>query len=140
MLWCPAPMVRLLIVEDHPIPAVAVSGVFKGDRFAREATEVHGARAFFEKPFELGHLLEFIEQLCGLNPPLPLDDEGDEVVVFEDASLMDMGDEPGFASDDEDEPLFGPPVEETPPVVQGLTLVEEAEGPPGSETPPPPTH
>jgi|GEM_PF-752600 len=123
----------LSALRDHAIPAVAVSGVFKGDRFAREATEVHGARAFFEKPFELGHLLEFIEQLCGLNPPLPLDDEGDEVVVFEDASLMDMEDEPGFASDDEDEPLFGPPVEETPPVVQGLTLVEEAEDPLGSE-------
>ncbi|ATB34374.1 response regulator [Melittangium boletus] len=125
----------LSALRDHAIPAVAVSGVFKGDRFAREATEVHGARAFFEKPFELGHLLEFIEQLCGLNPPMPMEgeDEGDEVVVFEDASLMDMEDEPGFVSDDADEPLFGPPVEETPPVVQGLTLVEEVEDPLGSE-------
>ncbi|WP_239576495.1 response regulator [Archangium primigenium] len=125
----------LTALRDHAIPAVAVSGVFKGERFAREATELHGARAFFEKPFELGHLLGFIEELCGLSPLSegPGDQEGDEVLVFEDASLMDMEDEPGFSAAEDDEPLFGAPADESPPVVQGLTLVEEAEDPLGVE-------
>ncbi|HYO73345.1 MAG TPA: response regulator [Archangium sp.] len=136
----------LSALRDHAIPAVAVSGVFKGDRFAREATEVHGARAFFEKPFELLQLLESVEQLCGLTRPLPPPSYGedeDEVVVFEDAALLDMDDEPvfsssedepGFASSD-DEPVFSPPPEEHAPVVEGLALVEEAEDPLGGEAP-----
>jgi CheY-like chemotaxis protein len=134
----------LSALRDHAIPAIAVSGVFKGDRFAREATEVHGARAFFEKPFELLQLLESVEQLCGLTRPLPLPppSEDEEVVVFEDASLLDdepplaSGDEPGFdSSDSEDEPVFASPPEEQPPVVQGLMLTAE-ELPP---SPPPVT-
>jgi CheY-like chemotaxis protein len=140
----------LSALRDHAIPAIAVSGVFKGDRFAREATEVHGARAFFEKPFELRQLLEAVEQLCDLTRPLPppasAGDE-EEVVVFEDASLLDdepvftssdSRDEPVFASSDsEDEPVFAPPPEEQPPVVMGLVLVEEAaESPKREDTPP----
>jgi CheY-like chemotaxis protein len=138
----------LSALRDHAIPAVAVSGVFKGDRFAREATEVHGARAFFEKPFELLQLLEAVEQLCGLTrplPPPPPDDE-DEVVVFEDASLLDGEDEPVFGSFDEDEPVFTrppppprfiPPSQELTPVVMGLALAEEAEDPMRDEAPAP---
>jgi CheY-like chemotaxis protein len=137
----------LSALRDHAIPAVAVSGVFKGDRFAREATEVHGARAFFEKPFELLQLLEAVEQLCGLTrplPPPPPEDE-DEVVVFEDASLLDVDDEPGFGADSsqEDEPVFAPPPpfrplsQELTPVVMGLALVEEAEDPMRVEAPAP---
>ncbi|WPB73309.1 response regulator [Archangium violaceum] len=136
----------LSALRDHAIPAVAVSGVFKGDRFAREATEVHGARAFFEKPFELLQLLESVEQLCGLTRPLslpPSDSDEEEVVVFEDAALLDMDDEPvfvspedepGFASSD-DEPVFSPPPEEHTPVIEGLALVEEAQDPLGEEAP-----
>ena len=131
----------LSALRDHAIPAVAVSGVFKGDRFAREATEVHGARAFFEKPFELLQLLESVEQLCGLTRPLSpaTSDDDDEVVVFEDAALLDMEDEPVFTSS-EDEPIFSQPPEEQPsedhgPVVEGLVLVEEAEDPMGGEAP-----
>ena len=126
----------LSALRDQGIPAVAVSGVFKGDRFAREAIEVHGARAFFEKPFELMHLLESVEDLCGLahmQPPPPPED--DDVVVFEDAALLDLEDEPGYVADD-DEPVFGHPGDEAPPVVQGLTLVEEVEDPlPGQALP-----
>ncbi len=137
----------LSALRDHAIPAVAVSGVFKGDRFAREATEVHGARAFFEKPFELLQLLESVEQLCGLTRPLPpaaSAEDDEEVVVFEDAALLDMEDEPVFTSS-EDEPIFSPPPEEQPPeehpqeehppVVEGLALVEEAQDPMGDEAP-----
>ena len=135
----------LSALRDHAIPAVAVSGVFKGDRFAREATEVHGARAFFEKPFELLQLLESVEQLCGLTRPLPPPppDEEEEVVVFEDASLLDGEDEPVFGAFGEDEPVFTspphfvPPSQELTPVVMGLALREEAEDPMKGEAPAP---
>jgi CheY-like chemotaxis protein len=135
----------LTVLRDNAIPAVAVSGVFKGDRFAREAIEVHGARAFFEKPFELLQLLESVEQLCGLTRPLapPSSEDEDEVVVFEDASLLDdeplfnsAEDEPGFSSSDpgEDEPVFSPPPEEQPPVIQG-GMLEEVQEPMRDEAP-----
>ncbi len=136
----------LSALRDHAIPAVAVSGVFKGDRFAREATEVHGARAFFEKPFELIQLLEAVEQLCGLTrplPPPPPDEEEEEVVVFEDASLLDVDDEPVFGAFGEDEPVFTPPPhfippsQELTPVVMGLALTEEVEDPMRNEAPAP---
>jgi CheY-like chemotaxis protein len=137
----------LSALQEHAIPAVAVSGVFKGERFAREAIEVHGARAFFEKPFELLQLLESVEQLCGLTHPLAPPPTEDEVVVFEDASLLDDEplfdsgeDEPGFSSSDsgEDEPVFAPPPEEQPPVVQG-GMLEEAPEPVRDEFPVAPT-
>jgi CheY-like chemotaxis protein len=135
----------LSVLRDNAIPSVAVSGVFKGDRFAREAIEVHGARAFFEKPFELLQLLESVEQLCGLTRPLapPSGEDEDEVVVFEDASLLDdeplfnsAEDEPGFSSSDpsEDEPVFAPPPEEQPPVIQG-GMLEEVQEPMRDEAP-----
>ncbi|ATB40407.1 hypothetical protein CYFUS_005856 [Cystobacter fuscus] len=130
----------LSALRDNAIPAIAVSGVFKGDRFAREATDVYGARAFFEKPFELLHLLEYVEQLCGLDSPPPApppDDDSDEVVVFEDATLMELDDEPGFAVTEEDEPLFAS-AEPSSPVIQGLTVIEEAEDPLSDERPLPP--
>ncbi|MHB8877497.1 MAG: DUF4388 domain-containing protein, partial [Myxococcaceae bacterium] len=52
-------------LRDQGLPAIAISGVYKGERFAREATLVHGARAFFEKPFELSALLAAIEGVTG---------------------------------------------------------------------------
>jgi hypothetical protein len=59
------------------------------------------------------------------------------VVVFEDASLLDVDDEPGFASNEsDDEPVFIPPSQELTPVIQGLALVEEVEDPMmGAEAP-----
>lgn len=66
-------------LRAHGIPAIAVSGVYKGDRFAVEATQVHGARAFFEKPFELNVVLDALEQAGGVPPsirtPPPLSEE-----------------------------------------------------------------
>ncbi len=110
----------LSTLRDHAIPAVAISGVFKGERFAREATEVHGARAFFEKPFELFQLLASVEQLCGLAPPpMPVEHEDEEVVVLEDLIPLEEDepifaapqDEPVFAST-QDEPIFAAPQDE----------------------------
>lgn len=48
-------------LRELGVPTIAMSGVFKGERFARDAVERHGARAFFEKPFELERLLDTIE-------------------------------------------------------------------------------
>src|SRR4051812_30655386 len=47
----------LRALKNRNIPAFAISGVYKGDRFAKEAVDVHGARAFLEKPFDLNELL-----------------------------------------------------------------------------------
>ncbi|WP_223645609.1 response regulator [Corallococcus sp. EGB] len=55
-------------LRAHGIPAIAVSGVYKGDRFAQEATQVHGARAFFEKPFELDAVMDALEEAAGVPP------------------------------------------------------------------------
>ncbi len=55
----------LIALRSHQVPAIAISGVYKGHRFATEATSVYGAKAFFEKPFRLEALLEAIEGLCG---------------------------------------------------------------------------
>jgi len=52
----------LTALKPHAIPAIAISGVYKGDRLAREATSVYGAVEFFSKPFELDALLDAIEQ------------------------------------------------------------------------------
>ncbi|MFY0566411.1 DUF4388 domain-containing protein [Archangium lansingense] len=57
-------------------------------------------------------------------------------MVFEDAALLDMDDEPVFASP-EDEPIFSPPPEEPTPVIEGLALVEEVQDPMGDEAPAP---
>ena len=38
------------------VPAFAMSGVYKGSLFSREAVETYGAIAFLEKPFSLDAL------------------------------------------------------------------------------------
>ena len=50
------------------IPALAVSGVFKGEKCAAEAVDNFGARAFFEKPYDLLALLEAAEKSCDAAP------------------------------------------------------------------------
>jgi len=52
-------------LASHGVPAIAISGVYKGERFAQEATLVHGARAYFEKPFDLTSLLAAVENITG---------------------------------------------------------------------------
>jgi DNA-binding response OmpR family regulator len=56
------------------VPVFAMSGVYKGDSFARQVTEELGAVAFFQKPFPILELLRKIEELTGVprqRPPLP---------------------------------------------------------------------
>lgn len=71
------------------IRTIAMSGVYRGPKFARAAREEHGAIAFFEKPFPLNDLLLCVEAICGPAPILPAEpqDEGEaltqQVVVTE---------------------------------------------------------
>lgn len=101
------------------IPAIAISGVFKGDRLAREAVSLYGARAFFEKPFELDTLLEALEQKCGLPassvpPPPPFEDD-DEDTIIEMIELAPIDEEPPAA-----------PVSVLPPPLPKKALPHEA--------------
>ncbi|MCP3137485.1 response regulator [Pyxidicoccus xibeiensis] len=86
----------LAALRAHGIPAIAVSGVYKGDRFAQEAVQVHGARAFFAKPFELNTVLEALEAAGGVAPvprapppvrePTPPDEllDAEDLIVLEE--------------------------------------------------------
>ncbi len=91
------------------IPAIAISGVFKGDRLAREATTIYGALEFFEKPFKLDALLDALEQKCGLPAP-------------------SVPPPPPREEDDYEEPIVE--------LMEELTPLEEA--PPAAPSPPPP--
>lgn len=98
----------LAALRAHGIPAIAVSGVYKGDRFAQEAVQVHGARAFFEKPFELIQVMEALEQAGGVEPaprtPPPVEDGAAQDELLDDADLIVLeelipdGEEAGDAS------------------------------------------
>jgi len=95
------------------IPSIAISGVFKGDRLAREATTVYGAQEFFEKPFELDVLLAAVERSCGLPassapPPPPSEDDYEEPIIELLEELTPIEEEP--APIIEGTPLTPPPL------------------------------
>jgi CheY-like chemotaxis protein len=102
----------LTALAPYGIPAIAISGVFKGDRLAREAITVYGARDFFDKPFELDALLDALETKCGLPPPSQPPPPPEEERVEEEAilDLMDLAPE-----EVEEEPIPPPPPASTPP-------------------------
>jgi DNA-binding response OmpR family regulator len=50
---------------DPPVPTVAMSGVFRGERYLRETTERHGARRFFEKPFSTDTMVKALIEVLG---------------------------------------------------------------------------
>jgi len=78
------------------VPCIAMSGVFKGDRFAKDAVEQHGARAFFEKPFVLNDLLDTIDGIVGAQPGVRLtpgeDDGQDEfdIELDEESGVLEL--------------------------------------------------
>ncbi len=64
----------LQALAARKIPAIAMSGVFRGDRFATEATETLGAKAFFEKPFAARDMMAVLsEALSAPAEPSPPD-------------------------------------------------------------------
>jgi CheY-like chemotaxis protein len=88
----------LTALKPHGIPAIAISGVYKGDRLAREATSVYGAADFFAKPFELDALLEAIEKKCGVPrpvapPPPPPEAQEEEEAILELLEVAPLDDD-----------------------------------------------
>ncbi|XXF80766.1 response regulator [Myxococcaceae bacterium GXIMD 01537] len=85
-------------LRPHAIPAIAVSGVFKGEPFAREAMDIHGARAFFEKPFELTTVLETAERFCAdagvAEPPPAVRLDPEEEAILDLVDLLVVEDDP----------------------------------------------
>jgi CheY-like chemotaxis protein len=77
------------------VPTIAMSGVYRGSKFAQTAREQHGAIAFFEKPFPLNDLLLCVEAICGPAPVMPQEPTPDEltndVVVVEPPSQEPSG-------------------------------------------------
>ncbi|MFP2902954.1 response regulator, partial [Corallococcus sp. 4LFB] len=115
-------------LRAHAIPAIAVSGVYKGDRFAQEAIKVHGACAFFEKPFELDAVLNALEEAAGV-PPVThgeLLDEVDLLVLEELVQETPSQEEPALESVDAaagpSEPSEPALPEEAPGVSEALPL------------------
>lgn len=71
------------------VPTIAMSGVYRGSKFAHEAREKHGVIAFFEKPFPLHDLMLCVEAIGGPATQVPADANDEltrEVVVVEPAS------------------------------------------------------
>ncbi|WP_375744344.1 response regulator [Corallococcus interemptor] len=111
-------------LRAHGIPAIAVSGVYKGDRFAQEAMKVHGACAFFEKPFELDVVISALEEAAGV-PPVTHGELLDEVdlLVLEELVQEPPAEEPALASVlSPPEPAEPAPPEEAPGVSEALPL------------------
>lgn len=65
------------------IPAIAMSGVFRGEPFAREATETYGARAFFEKPFAARDMMAVLTEALSSAPTPVSQDEIEELRLEE---------------------------------------------------------
>ncbi|HZY03419.1 MAG TPA: DUF4388 domain-containing protein [Anaeromyxobacteraceae bacterium] len=64
------------------VPAVAVSGVFRGERYHKEVARL-GAAAFFEKPFAVDALLDALAPLLGVKPGREPGQAQDEVTDAE---------------------------------------------------------
>ncbi|MBI3184133.1 MAG: response regulator [Myxococcales bacterium] len=92
-------------LHSRGVPAIAMSGVFKGDRFADEARE-HGAKAFFEKPFDMAALLSKAEELAG----------GDSVAAADDGAgfLEELQELPAIHDDRPGPPTPAEPTESSP--------------------------
>ncbi len=82
------------LLASRQVPAVAVSGVFKGEALAKDATERHGARAFFEKPFDLEQLMIELERWTGPAQdgaqPSTSEDGPDIEITVDDTSLAPL--------------------------------------------------
>jgi len=68
-------------LKGRNVPALAMSGAYKGAGYARKAKDVHGAKAFFEKPFPLEELLLCIEAFIGPPEAAPLPSPTEELTL-----------------------------------------------------------
>ncbi|HEY8205959.1 MAG TPA: DUF4388 domain-containing protein [Myxococcaceae bacterium] len=86
------------------IPAVAMSGVYRGEQHALHTVEHYGASKFFEKPFDMRALLQAVEAAAaaaGVQPAVLIEDEEDDLAELEE--LTPLQDE----EEQHDEPLSG---------------------------------
>ncbi len=101
---------------EPPVPTVAMSGVFRGERYNRDATHRHGALCFFEKPFSTTAVVSEIltilkdlgdaprpEEATDAAGPMELDlattvqpSTSEELASFPDAATVLGKDEPGL--------------------------------------------
>lgn len=73
------------------VPAVAVSGVYRGPHCAEQVVSL-GAAAFFEKPFVVEALVDAVARLVGARLPAPAPEAEDEVT---DADIISEEGAPG---------------------------------------------
>lgn len=133
------------------VPAVAISGVYKGTKFVRETTTVYGARAFFEKPFETRALLEVVSRIAREGAPPARDEPLDELTleeIIEDDDVLPLVEgveevtSPGGASppgSNELGPHRAPPVAARPAPREVEIRIEPVE-PAAARPPPTQTH
>lgn len=74
------------------VPAIAISGVIKGEQLTRELLGEGLARHFFEKPFDLNRLLDAADALLGISSPTASPDEDllEELDVLSEAAEDDQ--------------------------------------------------
>ncbi len=97
-------------LKTRNIPSVVMSGVYKGERFQRDAQRLYGVRAYFEKPFDLRNLLDTLEDILGIKR-----DEHDDLEVLEPLEEVE--------DPDDDEPLgalLDVPIIKAKPAPQGV--------------------
>ena len=123
-------------LKQAGIPAVAMSGVYKGEKFAREAMEKHGATQFFEKPFDMRALLDALEGAAsgaGALPAVLIEDEEEELGELEELTPLEEVE----VEVEEDEPLApGAPVDPAE-LVKAMQAMEMAEAPVAPDEEPP---
>lgn len=101
-------------VRRRALPAIAISGVYRGERFAQDAMTQHGAAAFFDKPFEMQALLGAVDRIIGSVPgshPADASPESKALDALEELTPLDVGPD----EDGEDEPLLVPTPEPSSP-------------------------
>lgn len=124
----------LAALREAGIPAVAISGVYKGETFAREAIEKHGATRFFEKPFDMKSLLEALESAAagaGALPAMLIEDDEEELEELAPLEEVEVED---------DEPLVADAVVEGEATVdpgEMIAEIEAVEAPPAPAEEPP---
>lgn len=130
----------LAALREAGIPAVAISGVYKGETFAREAIEKYGATGFFEKPFDMKALLEALESAAagaGALPAMLIEDEEEELAELEELTPLEE------VEVEDDEPLVADAVVEEEEAVDPAEMIAEIEAveappAPAGEPPTPP--
>lgn len=65
-----------LAAASPPVPAIAMSGVFRGGRYAAEAA-AHGAERFVEKPFSTEEVVTALREIVGADAPAVAEDDLD---------------------------------------------------------------